>query len=73
MSFIYKYETCILNPFVKPSNTLNLAIQNIFYVQLYVESSFTYNPGLTFIFKADAVSNDNSSRIFLFLNFQNNF
>ena len=47
MPFIYKYETATLNPFVKPSNILKLAIQNIFYVQLYMESAFTYNLGLT--------------------------
>ena len=47
MSFIYKYETSTLTPFAKPSDILNLAIQNIFYAQSYVESSFMYNPGLT--------------------------
>ena len=26
---------------------LNLAGQNIFYVQLYIKSAFTYNPGST--------------------------
>ena len=33
--------------FVKPRDVLNLAKQNVFYVQLYVESAFTYNPGTT--------------------------
>ena len=47
MSFIYKYKTSTLTPFVKPCDILNLAIQNIFYTQLYVESAFTYNPGST--------------------------
>ena len=45
MPFIYKYETSTLTPFVKPHNILNLAAQNIFYVQSYVESNFTYNLG----------------------------
>ena len=44
---IYKYKTYTLTPFVKPRNILNLAIQNIFYVQFCVESTFTYNPGPT--------------------------
>ena len=47
MSFIHKYESFTLTPFVKPHNILNLAEQNIFYVQLYMESAFTYNPGST--------------------------
>ena len=47
MSFIYKYKTSTLTPFVKPHNVLNLAVQKIFYVQLYMESAFMYNPGLT--------------------------
>ena len=34
-----------LSPFVKPRNILNLAIQNIFFVQSYVESAFTHNLG----------------------------
>ena len=46
-SFIYKYETSTLTPFVKPSNILNIAIQNVFYVQSYVESAFMYNPRST--------------------------
>ena len=46
-SFIYKYETSTLTPFEKQHNVLNLAVRNIFYIQLYVESAFTYNPGLT--------------------------
>ena len=46
-SFIYKYKAPTLTPYVKPRNILNLAVQNIFYVQLYVESAFTYNPGST--------------------------
>ena len=41
MSFIYKYETYTLTPFVKPPNILNLATQNKFYIKLYVESTFT--------------------------------
>ena len=59
MSFIYKYKTSTLNPFVKPRDILNLAIQNIFYIQSYVESTFTYNPGLTNILIVE-----NSSKIF---------
>ena len=47
MSFIYRYNTSTLTPFVKPCIILNLALQNVFYVQLYMESTFTYNPGLT--------------------------
>ena len=47
MSFIDKYETSTLTPFVKPHNILNLAIPNIFYIQLYMESAFTFNPGST--------------------------
>ena len=47
-SFIYKYKTSTLTPFVKPCDVLNLAIQNLFYTQLYVESTFTYNLGSTF-------------------------
>ena len=47
MSFIYKYKTSTLTPFVKPCDILNLAIQDIFYIQSFVESTFTYNPGLT--------------------------
>ena len=39
-SFIFKYETFTHNPFVKPSDVLNLA------VQLYDESAYMYNPGL---------------------------
>ena len=49
MSFIYKYETSTLTPFEKPGDILNLAVQNIFYVQLYMESAFIYNPGLTIV------------------------
>ena len=49
MSFIYEYKTSTLTPFVKPHDILNLAVQNIFYVQSYVESAFTYNPGLTIL------------------------
>ena len=45
--FIYKYKTYTLTPFVKPRNILNLAIQNVFNIQLYVESAFTYNLGMT--------------------------
>ena len=48
MSFICKYKTSTLTPFVKPCNILNLAIQNIFYTQLLcMESAFTYNLGVT--------------------------
>ena len=47
MSFIYKYKTSTLTPFVKPHDILNLAVQNVFYVQSYMESVFTYNPGWT--------------------------
>ena len=47
MSFIYNSKIPTLTPFVKPCNILNLAIQNIFYIQLYVESAFTYNLGPT--------------------------
>ena len=47
MSFIFMYETSTLTPFVKPCDILNLAIRNIFYIQLYVESAFMYNPGST--------------------------
>ena len=39
-SFIYKYKTSTLAPFVKPCNVHNLAVQNIFYLQMYVESDF---------------------------------
>ena len=46
MSFIYKYETSTLTPFVKPCNILNLATKNIFYIQLYVESAFTGSTNL---------------------------
>ena len=45
--FIYKYKTSTLTPFVKPHEILNLALQNIFYAQLYMESYFTYNTGST--------------------------
>ena len=48
MLFIYKYETSTLTTFVKPSDILNLAIQNVFYVQSYMESAFMYKrPGST--------------------------
>ena len=43
MSFIYKYKTPTLTPFVKPRDVLNLTVQNIFYVQSYAESTFMYN------------------------------
>jgi len=46
-SFIYKDKTSTLTPFVKPRDILNLSIQNVFYIQSYVESAFTYNPGST--------------------------
>ena len=32
MSFIFMYETSTLTPFVKPCDILNLAVQNIFYI-----------------------------------------
>ena len=47
LSFIFKYETSTLTPFVKLCDVLNLAVQNIFYVQSYVECAFPYNPGST--------------------------
>ena len=43
-SFIYKHETSTLTTIVTPRDILNLAIHNIFYIQSYVESAFTYNP-----------------------------
>ena len=46
----FKYETSTPTPFVKPRDVLNLAVQNVFYMQSFVESAFTYNPGLTFEF-----------------------
>ena len=51
MSFIYKYETSTLTCFGKAGNVLNLALQNIFYEQLCVESTFTYNLGSTIRFQ----------------------
>ena len=36
-----------LNP-LKNHNVLNLAVQNVFYVQLYMESAITCNPGSNF-------------------------
>ena len=45
MSFIYKYKTSTLTPFVKPHDVLNLAEQIVFNVLLLLESAFTYNPG----------------------------
>ena len=44
-SFIYKYKTSTLTPFVKPWDILNLATKNVFYIQMYVESAFTNNRG----------------------------
>ena len=41
------YATSTLTPIVKPHNVLNLAIQNIFYIQSYMESAFMYNLGST--------------------------
>ena len=32
-----------------PRNVLNLAVQNVCDAQSYVESTFTYNPGLTYL------------------------
>ena len=46
-SFIYKFKTSTLTPIVKPRNVLNLAIQKVFYIQLCMESAFTYNQGST--------------------------
>ena len=46
-SFIYKYKTSTLTPFVKPRNILNLAVQNVLYKQPNRESAFTYNLGST--------------------------
>ena len=41
-------KTSTLTPFVKPCNTLNIAVHNcVFYIQLCVESAFTYIPGST--------------------------
>ena len=37
------YKTSTLSPFVKPHNVHNLASQNVFYVQLYKESTFMYH------------------------------
>ena len=45
MSFIYKYKTSTLTPFIKPGVIL-LPVQNIQKIA-YVESDFTYNPGWT--------------------------
>ena len=47
MSFVYNKETYTLTPFVKPSDVLNLAGRNVFYIQSYVESTFMYNLGST--------------------------
>ena len=47
MPFIYKYKTYTHTPLVKQSSVLNLDIQNVFYIQLYVESAFMSNPGST--------------------------
>ena len=47
MSLIYKYETSTLTPLVKLCDILNLALQNVFHAQSYVESAFTYKPELT--------------------------
>ena len=44
MSFNYKYKTSPLTPFGKPCDIINLTIQKVFYIQLYVESTFTYYP-----------------------------
>ena len=46
-SFLYKYETSTLTPFVKPHNILNLAGQNILYLQSYVQSAFMHSLGST--------------------------
>ena len=42
-SFICKYKTSTLTQFLKPCDILNLVVQNVFYVQWYVESEFTQN------------------------------
>ena len=39
----YEYKTSTHTPFVKPCNVLNLAIQNIFYVQSYNLGSTNFN------------------------------
>ena len=49
MSFFCKYKTSTLTPFVKPHDILNLAVQNAFYIQTFVESAFMNNPGSTII------------------------
>ena len=38
-----------LTPFIKPCNILNLAVQNIFYVQSCVDFAFSYNLGSTIL------------------------
>ena len=43
------YKTSTLTSFVKPCNELNLAIQNVFSILLYMESAFTYNRGSTLL------------------------
>ena len=51
MSFIYKYKTSTLTPFVKPCNILNLAKQNVFYVPTIVHGiCLMQNPGSTIIY-----------------------
>ena len=45
-SFIYKFKTSTLTPFVKPRNLLNLAVRNIFlhfYIQSWVTLKNTLN------------------------------
>ena len=46
---IYKYKTSTLTPFVKPCDVVNLAKQNVFYVQSCVESAFMYIMGSTIL------------------------
>ena len=46
-SFFYKCKTSTLTPFVKPRDILTLGKWNVFYIQLYVEFAFMYNPGST--------------------------
>ena len=79
MSFLYKYKTSTLTPFVKPHDILNLAVQNLFYTQLHEESAHKYDLGLTivdsfpvlfvvetsFLFVCFSISGRNSSAIVL--------
>ena len=42
---IYFQVQNIHTPFVKPDDIPNLAVPNIFYIQSYMKSTFTYNLG----------------------------